>query len=339
MLRYCLVILGLSLLLLSCSGGEDEGGVLLPTIPVKTEMVEKGAIEIKREFTGGLVGMEQADIYIRLSEAVTALPYDEGGFVEKNAVIIELDKGGASSRYFQAEAAFENAKKSFEKMERLFNEGAVSEIEFDNVEAAFRVARADYTAARELVQITAPISGQLVDLDVKVGDVPAVGTLAARIARTDRLRLSFGVPTELIGSFRTGMTGEMMVSSLADTFVCTVTEVARAADPATRTFTVETTVPNGDGRLQAGMFAKVVFVVDQKSDVVTVNRNALLSTEGIYEVFVVANDTAYTRSVTVGLVNDVHSEIVTGLQPGEEVVVLGQSFLSDGYPILRSQDN
>ena len=325
------------LLLTGCGGTDEESLTMLPTVPVKTALVEQGSIELTREFSGGLEGIEQADLYMRISEAVTALPFAEGARVKSGQVIVRLDRGGASANFYQTEASYNNARKNYEKFKQLFAEGAVSELDFDNAETNFQVARANFDAVREMVDLTAPISGQLALLNLEVGQVPSVGTLAARIARTDSLRISFGVPASLIANFNKGMIGELTVAGHSEKFVCTVTDVAGAADPATRTFVVDATLPNEAGELHPGTFAKVKFVIDSKQGVIAVDRNALLSTEGIYSLFVVENDTAYARGVTVGIVNDKHTEILSGLKVGDEIVILGQNFLADGYPIVRSQ--
>ena len=223
------------LFLLGCGGKKEEAKAVLPTIPVETEIAEQGNIQMTREFTGGLEGIEQADVYIRLSEAVTALPFAEGSKVQEGQVIVRLDKGGASSSYFQAEASFNNARKNFDKMKALYDQGAVSESQFDNAEAAYEVAKANFDSAKELVEITAPITGILADLNVDVGQVPIVGTLAARIARADTLRVTFGVPASMVVNFHKGMTGELRVAGNDKTYTATVTDIAQAADPATRT--------------------------------------------------------------------------------------------------------
>jgi RND family efflux transporter MFP subunit len=113
--------------------------------------------------------------------------------------------------------------------------------------------------------------------------------------------------------------------------------ISSAADPATRSFTVEVSVPKQARFLQPGTFAKARFVVDEKPGVLTIPQKALLSEEGIYSVFVVEQDTAYARTVDVGIRNGINAEIISGLESGEEVVHVGQNFLSDGYPVIRSE--
>lgn len=334
-LIYLLLIVAMSILPLSCSK-QVETTTPLPTIPVKTMAVQPGQLEVIREFSGGLEGQEQADIYVRLSEAVVSLPHKVGDRVSKGEVLVVLDKGGASSQFYQAKAMYDNAEKNFQKMKYLYEEKAISETAFDEAKAGFEVAKANYAAAKELVEITSPISGILVELDVKVGDIPPMGKLAARVARTESLRISFGVPTELVGRFSKGMTGRLTAAGDTTTYVCTVTKVSDAAEPQTRTFSVEATVDNTDRRLQAGMFAKVSFAIDKKDNVLVVPQAALQSSEGVMSLYVVKADTARTRTVGVGVSNGIDTEITSGLTSGEEVVVVGQGFLSDGYPITRA---
>lgn len=335
--RWLLILLAAAMAL-SC--GKNSNGDLatpLPTIPVKTAVAEVGRIEVEREFAGGLVGIRQADMYVRLSEAVTALPFKIGDKVKSGDVLVYLDKSGASSSYFQAKATFENAEKNFNKMKYLYEEKAISETQFDQAESAYQVSRANFAAAREMVEITSPINGTLVELNVLVGDVPPAGKLAARVARTDTLRMSFGVPAGLAEKFFVGMTGELHMAMADSTFNCIVTRVASAADPQTRTFTVEVSVPNLEQWLQPGAFAKAKFVIESSESALRVPQSSLLSQEGVYSLFIVKNDTAYARTVTLGLKNETMIEVLSGVQSGEEVVYLGQGFLSNGYPVVRSE--
>lgn len=334
-LIYLLLIVSVAILPLSC-GKKNNTATPLPTIPVKTLTVTPGTIEITREFSGGLQGVEQADLYIRLSEAVTALPFKIGDRVQAGQVLVTLDKGGASSQYIQAKAIMENAEKSFKKMKYLYDEKAVSETAYDEAKAGFQVAQANYDAAKELVEIVSPISGTLVGLEVKVGDIPHVGTLAARVARTNVLRMTFGVPAELVGRFSKGMTGSLRAAGDDSSYTCTVTRVSDAADPQTRTFSIEVQAENPNQQLQAGTYAKVTFVVDRRGNVLTVPQGALQSSEGVMSLYVVRADTARVRTVVVGINNGRDAEIASGLSNGEEVVVVGQGFLSDGYPVTRS---
>lgn len=335
--RWTIILLSTALLA-SCGKKEGDTVTQLPTIPVKTTLAERGRIEAEREFAGGLEGSRQADIYVRISEAVTALPFAIGDRVKDGDVVVYLDKGGASSQYFQAKATSDNAEKNYQKMKYLFAEKAISESEHDAAESQFEVAQANFRAARELVELTSPINGVLVELNPRVGDVPPMGTIAARVASIETLRMSFGVPASLAREFSVGMSGTLRVAKADSVFACTVTKISSAADPQTRTFTIEVSVPNPTGALQPGTFAKARFAIASSEDALVIPQEALLSEEGIQTLFVVKNDTARVRTVTIGIVNETTVEIVSGIEAGDEVVYLGQGFLADGYPVVRNKN-
>lgn len=331
------ILLILSTLIFSCSRSQDQGASL-PIVPVRTTLAESGEIEVWREFSGGLRGREQADLHVRVGEAVTALPFSIGDQVRAGDVIVRLDYGGPSSQYYQAKATFENAEKNYRKMKYLFEEKAISELEYDAARSAYEVAQANFRAARELVEIVTPISGILLELNVRVGDIPQLGALAARVARIDTLRLSFGVPVHLVERFHIGKEGYITISLDTTRYPCRVTRVSSAADPQTRTFTIEASIPNTDRRLQAGTFAKARFVIERVTDALKVPQVALTSEEGVFSIFVVENDTARARTVSVGINNGSYAQILSGLTVGEEVVCVGQAFLSDGYPVVRAEN-
>ena len=109
------------------------------------------------------------------------------------------------------------------------------------------------------------------------------------------------------------MTGSLRVAGDDSVYICTVTKVSDAADPQTRTFSVEVSVPNTSRRLQAGTFAKVTFVVERKDNVSDSPAASLLSNEGVMSLYVVKNDTASARTVGVGVSNGTDTEILSGL--------------------------
>ena len=81
-------------------------------------MVESGSIRVVREFAGGLVGVRSGNLHARIPESVVELSSAIGDRIQQGDVVVYLDKGGSSSRYFQAQASFENARKTFNKMKK-----------------------------------------------------------------------------------------------------------------------------------------------------------------------------------------------------------------------------
>jgi membrane fusion protein (multidrug efflux system) len=113
-----------------------------------------------------------------------------------------------------------------------------------------------------------------------------------------------------------------------------VSRVAPVFDPATRTATIEIEVPNPGFRLKPGMYARVRLTVEEKPDALTVPRNAIVDQNGVRGVFLVVEDTAHFQSVTTGIQDEAHVEVVEGLTDGQRVVTVGALALRDGDRVI-----
>ena len=121
-------------------------------VPVETALVERQALAVTKSYIGSLEGEAQANIVAKISERVTAIHSSVGQSVAKGRTIISLDKSGATSQYFQAEANYKNAGKNLERMKALLAEGAISQQLLDATQTAFDVAKANFEAARSAVE-------------------------------------------------------------------------------------------------------------------------------------------------------------------------------------------
>ena len=97
-----------------------------------------------------------------------------------------------------------------------------------------------------------------------------------------------------------------------------------------RSFGLKVTPQDPQGKLKAGMFAQAELVTAEKQNALTVPETAVLTRDGKPVVFVVVDGKAQRRDVTTGLRADGKLEIATGVQSGEQVVVVGQNLLNDG---------
>jgi membrane fusion protein (multidrug efflux system) len=113
----------------------------------------------------------------------------------------------------------------------------------------------------------------------------------------------------------------------------TVVTIAPAGDARAHTFDAKIVPNSQDQRLLAGMFAQVQLTASQKTDAILVPREAVVQQADGPVVFVADNGRASARKVQLGMSDDKNVEIVSGLTPGEQVVVAGQNGLRDGAPV------
>ncbi len=338
-----IILASLSLILLaSCGQKKKETVTAEKPIAVTVAPAVAQDIAISRTYTGTLEGFKQAKIYSSIPEAVVDLPVTEGRQVQAGQAVILLEKDGPSSRYKQAEAMYLDAKDNYEKMGELFKQGAISEQTYNSLKTNFEVAKANYTAARQQVELTTPISGILTDLSVNIGQYAPLGVPLATVAQTDRMRLTIYIDGRSASFIKNGQQARVKVEGRSpDTlgYVGTVTEVAKSADPDTRQFRVEIQIENKEGMLSPGMYARATIVTSRLENVLTVPKEAVFMIEGISKIYTLAADNRVKeKSITVGESSAEFSQVTSGLQAGENVVVLGRNQVEDGSKVKVVED-
>ena len=331
-IRY-LTILSLAAIALTSCEKEAEVQQQERVVAVSGQVLNRSSQEISRTFTGTLAGGEEALLRAKIGEAVVDVFVSEGEKVKKDARLLSLDPSGPSSQFQEAESVFRNAEKNYNKMQRLYDEGAISEMELDGTRTEYEVARANFSSASQLVDIQTPISGTVVSLPVSKGDFVAVGQTVAIVAQIDTLRARFEARLQDLEQLKLGGTVTIQVKDLDKSVKGKVTKVSRSADRTTRTFNVEVAFDNSGHFFRPGMFARVEAIVATLDDVVTVPRGAVLRLDGDRVVFVVKDGRSYRRAVSIGAELEGKAVITGGVEPGDTVVVVGQNYLEDSLKV------
>jgi len=321
-----------ALIIASCSQNDSEEVTQVEekSLAVRAFLVERSSENMVKTFTGSLEGEKQAFIYAKLAESVEKVHVAEGQKVKADMVLISLDKYGPSSNYTETRSVFLNSEKNYNKMEYLYQEGAISESEFDDARTEYEVNRAAFEAVSRLVDIRTPIAGTVTSINVSEGDFVNIGTELATVATTEKLRVKFGVNSSDVKYFKSG--ASVIISSDVYDYEIEgrVVSVAGSADPQTRAFQIEVLLDNIEGLYKPGMFVRISVVVEKLENVILIPRKAVLVLDEKPIIFAVVNNRAASRSVTLGPEVDGQIVIYNGLNENDTLVTLGQDYLEDG---------
>jgi RND family efflux transporter MFP subunit len=252
------------------------------------------------------------------------------------------------------------AQKAASDTKALFELGAVSQNDVDQAEIAALTAVASRKTALAQLEagmqtgkasldqldtalenvdaegnVVAPISGTLVSLSAVKDSFVSSSMPVATVDGVDEMKVSVSVSEALVPKLSIGDEAGISVSSIGKTFTGVIRAVEKAASQQTKLYTVTLDVPAGVDGLLTGMFADVTFRTDTVANAVTVPTEAILTdSEGQY-VFVVADDGASVvrADVTTGLTGSGVTEITSGVEAGQSIVTVGQSYLKDGDPV------
>ena len=179
--------------------------------------------------------------------------------------------------------------------------------------------------------VIAPVSGTLVSLSATENGYVSASMPVAVINGAEQMKITVSVSEALVPKLAIGDQADVAVSAAGAQFSGTVRSVEKAANMQTQLYTVTISVPAEVSGLLSGMFAEVTFHTDRADGVITVPSQAT-SGETRY-VFVVEDGAAKYVEVTLGMMGSGVTEVTSGLTAGQQLVTVGQSYLSDGDPV------
>lgn len=186
--------------------------------------------------------------------------------------------------------------------------------------------------------VRAPISGFVARRHISAGEFVKDHVTLFTLVASNPLKYVGTVPERSAPDLRRGQTVRLAVEAYHDrTFKGSVTRLAPAVEVQTRTLTLEARVPNANGVLRPGFFAKGAVLTREDKQVVFVPADALVVVAGLQKVFVVAEGKARERLVRSGARQGTLVEIAEGVKPGETVATSNLPSLYDGAPVTVSR--
>lgn len=256
----------------------------------------------------------------------------------------------------EADAALVKAGLDLERARTLFESQSLTKPELDAAQSAFDTSAARVAAARadsELAAnsladtaLIAPLSGVVLERRIELGTLASAGTVAFVVGDVSSVKAKFGIPDSMIAAIAPGDAIAVTVESAGgEPFAGRVTAIAPAADPQSRVFGVEVTIPNADGRLRPGMIGSVAVDLSARAAkaaarTLTIPLTAVIRSPGdanAYAVLVVNEQNgiavARARRVALGDVLGNAVAVTGGLAAGERVIVSGATLVADGRQV------
>ena len=302
------------------------------TVCVQTVEAQK---QITTEEAVGTVHSKlQALIEAKVPGRILDMRATPGQSVKAGELLVRLDAEEIRAKLDQALAAQQQAAGDLKRYTALLERDAATRAEFDAVQARARIAEGALKEAQTMLgytQVVAPFDAVVMRKLADVGDQAALGKPLVELEDPTRLQLGSDIPESLIGNVKLGAIMPVRVAGLTNELQGTVSEIAPAADPNTRTFRVKLDLAAAPG-LRVGQFGRVAVPIAETT-VLGVPASALVRRGQLEMVFVVADKRAVMRLVKSGKRVGDQVEIASGLSAGESIAAQGASSLVDGQPV------
>jgi RND family efflux transporter MFP subunit len=317
----------------------NRSNEFVQVVNVETRTVETTDFTTFVSITGAVEAFNDVVVSAEESGAIERFYVPKGSGVRAGQPIAKIDDRVLAAQVKEARALADLAAERFERQRQLWedeeigSEIAFLEAKYDSEAATARLQNLDARLARTVLR--APISGIFDQRFVDAGEMVVPGTPVARVIEVDRLKVVGGVP-ERFGPFvKSGGQARVTLDVLASrAFEGRIGYVGAAVEVSSRTFPIEIVLANPERVVKPQMVANVEVATQRLENVIVVPQDVVLRTEFGYEVFVaVERDgglVAESRTVRLGPSFEDEVVIEQGLEPGDELIVVGHQMVDPG---------
>ena len=353
-LKY-IFILPLAGLFVAC--GSHENNQFVEADPVSVQVAEAVASSGSSDITvsGKIEAANSANISTRMMGNITQVKVKPGQKVQAGDLLVTISSTDLSAKRAQveasinqAQAAYDDAKRDYDRFRDLYEKGSASQKEFEGMQTRLQMTEAGLEAAKQMkaevdaqfayANIRAPFSGVVANTFVKEGDIAHPGMPIVAVEGTSNYQATVLVPESKIGLVKVGAKASVLIKSDNKRVEGTVIEVSPSAKNTGGQFIVKIDL-NTTTKLLPGMFVNADIESDVKS---TIESSPLVSLEaivrngqlnGIYTLG--TNNTAILRWIRMGNETDGQVEVLSGLSAGEKYILKAEGKLYNGVKILQ----
>ena len=304
------------------------------------------------ETSGTVKAKNVGVIASKIMGSVTSVAVQEGQHVGRGQTLLTIDDSEFAQKAKAAASAVESARQqkqladvTFSRYAKLYEEKALSGQEFDQVETQKKIAESELERAKamlreaqtyqEYAHVRAPFAGVVTGKKIDAGSMAMPGMQLFTVEDTSAFLVEAAVDEKLSSRIKAGTPVELVIAALNQTAKGKVSEIVPAIDPMSRTFIVKVAV-SGAG-LKTGIYAKVMIPIGTR-DALTVPVSSIVEKGQLSGVYAVdAKGIIAYRLVRTGKHFGSNLEILSGLNPGDKIIVSGADKAIDGGMISEQK--
>ncbi|MFD2519214.1 efflux RND transporter periplasmic adaptor subunit [Salinimicrobium flavum] len=353
---YTLAITALGLFATSCGSDDKKQAVNdAPAISVRVE-TPSGAGDRFLTASGKIEAVNSANLSTRMMGFINDIHVNVGDKVNKGQLLVSINNTDLQAKRAQvnagiteAEAAFNNAKKDYERFKALYEQESASQKEMDDQTARFKMAQARLEAAKQMknevnsqfayVNIRAPFSGVITNKFAEEGTMANPGQPLLSLEAPGKFEVTARVPESDISQVENGTKVDVMVKSIDKSLPGTVTEVSSSARNTGGQYMVKVVLDDTeDVEIFSGMYATVRFPVEKSEETmnssVMIPQEAIISRGDLKGIYTVSQqNTAMLRWLRLGRTYGDRVEVLSGLNSDEPYIVSADGKLFNGAKV------
>jgi membrane fusion protein, multidrug efflux system len=342
-IRIYLYHLFLVAFLFSCSDGSPGGGKgkrgdasnakrQEKAIPVEVSVPTFGLAASYYVTTATLEPSSDAKINSRTTGVITKILHEEGDDVTAGEILLVIDDADQQLRLRQASQKLASAGREFKRLSKMKKAGVVSPTEWEAADNTFVTAQTEKELAElalSYTRVAAPFSGRVVWREVDLGAHVSQGELLFRMMAINPLLVRVHIPVNRLGKIAVGQTVHLNLDSVNDILSAQIELISPIVDPSTGTIKITLKLESYPDSVRPGDFAEIHMKTDQHLNALLIDSVAIIEERNQHFVYVIEQGRSRRQPVTIGFVMKGKTEIISGLEKNDQIVVKGQRNLND----------
>lgn len=346
-----MAVVGVSIFLTNC-GGDNKSNTPISETPIKVK-VNQVQVNDNAPFlavSGTIQAVNSAELSTRMMGFVKNVHVNVGDKVRKGQLLVSINNTDLQAKSAQvnagiaeATAAYNNAKKDYERYKNLFADNSASRKELDDMTANYNMAEARLESANQMKReiqsqfaysnILAPFQGVITGKSVKEGDMANPGVTLLSLENPSSFEVVTRVPETEISKVISGMDVKVLVKSINETISGKVSEVSRSAKNTGGQYIVKIALNTKEPKILSGMFTTVRFPLEKQSQAesVMIPTAALITKGQLTGVYTISkSNTALLRWLRLGREFNGQVEVLSGLSVNESYIISAEGKLYNG---------
>jgi len=342
--RNMLIVMGLLVFAISCNSGKEKETQAIQTeikkaMPVRTTIAKAEKVDINITYTASLIPFKEIYLAPATPGKITKINVKVGDPVRKGKVVASMDRTNLESAHLN----LLNLETNFKRLEILKKTNTIAQQQYDEVKTAYEAAKVSYQFLLDNTELKSPFNGVVTGKYFEDGEnfSGAPNTRAGKsaivtIVKISQLKALVGISASYFPQIKKGMKATITSDIYPNQkFFGEIYNIYPTIDDATKTFTVEVKINNSNLQLRPGMFAIIKLNLG-KGTAILVPTIALVKQTGTNDLylFLSKKNVAVKQRVFTGRLFDDKTEILEGINDGDEIIIEGQNKIVDQTPII-----
>ena len=322
----------------SCGSRAEEAKQTEAPMKVSVKEITRDGQPEAFSYSGAIEADNTVSIGFSVSGRVQSVNVQEGQHVTAGQLLATVETTEYENALLVAKASLEQAADNFKRYDELHAKGSLPERDYITAKVSLAQAQANLSSAQKRLTDTklyAPFAGIISAKSVEKGASAAPGVSGFTLLKTDQVYAQASVTESEIAKLTIGKDASVIIPVLKEELKGKISIINPQGDATTRTFAVKIRLSNASGKLLPGMMADINIATGKTADVLTIPVDAVVrDADDITYVFVVnAQNKAIRKRIATGGLSATGIIISNGLQPGDKVVVAGQTKIKDGQTV------